>query len=74
VRDIHLLNRGYVSTMDDPRMGVIQVPGAPYQMSSTPWRLRRPAPFAGQHNAEVLNELGIDDVEVAALQAAGVVG
>jgi benzylsuccinate CoA-transferase BbsE subunit len=74
VRDIHLLNRGYVSTMDDPRMGVTPVPGAPYQMSATPWRLRRPAPFAGQHNAEILSELGIDDVEVAALQAAGVVG
>lgn len=74
VRDIHLLNRGYVSTIDDPRMGTVQVPGAPYQMSGTPWRVRRPAPFAGQHNAEILAEIGIDELEAADLQAAGVVG
>lgn len=65
VRDIHMLNRGYVATMDDPRMGRVQVPGAPYQMSGTPWRVRRPAPFPGQHNAEILDELGFDSAEAA---------
>ena len=74
VRDVHLLNRGYVSTVDDPRMGTIQVPGAPYQMSGTPWRIRRPAPFAGQHNAEILDEIGLDELEEGALQAVGVIG
>jgi benzylsuccinate CoA-transferase BbsE subunit len=74
VRDIHMLNRGYVATMDDPRIGVTKVPGAPYQMSGTPWRIRRPAPFAGQHNAEILKEIGVGESEVTALQESGVIG
>lgn len=74
VRDIHMLNRGYIAKMDDPRIGSIQVPGAPYQMSGTPWRIRRPAPFPGEHNGEVLDELGIDNTEAAALRESGVVG
>ncbi|MCU1375517.1 MAG: CoA-transferase family, partial [Actinomycetia bacterium] len=29
-------------------------PGAPYKLSATPWRIGRPAPTVGEHNAELL--------------------
>jgi benzylsuccinate CoA-transferase BbsE subunit len=50
-----------------------RMPGAPYVLSATPWRIRRPAPRLGEHTAEVLAELGIARDEVARLSAAGVV-
>ncbi|WP_210495644.1 CaiB/BaiF CoA transferase family protein [Microvirga antarctica] len=34
-------------------------PGAPYALSRTPWRMSRPAPRLGEHNAEILEELGM---------------
>lgn len=49
-----------------------EMPGAPYVLSETPWRLQRPAPTLGQHTAEVLGEIGISPDEVARLYSAGV--
>jgi benzylsuccinate CoA-transferase BbsE subunit len=50
-----------------------RMPGAPYILSRTPWRVRRPAPRLGEHTAEVLAEIGIGREDVARLYAAGVV-
>ncbi len=49
------------------------MPGAPYVLSATPWRVQRPAPTLGEHTAQVLGEIGIAPAEVARLYAAGVV-
>lgn len=38
---------------------IITMPGAPYRLSRTPWRIRRPAPRLGQHTEEVLAEAGL---------------
>ena len=50
----------------------VVMPGPPYQLSATPWRLRGPAPTLGQHNAEIYAELGIGPADLAHLRAAGV--
>jgi crotonobetainyl-CoA:carnitine CoA-transferase CaiB-like acyl-CoA transferase len=47
-------------------------PGAPYLLSRTPWRLYRRPPLIGEHNYEVLTELGISREELAVLRAEGV--
>jgi len=49
------------------------MPGAPYQLSETPWRLRSPAPELGQHTDEILLELGADRAEIDGLRSRGVV-
>jgi benzylsuccinate CoA-transferase BbsE subunit len=48
------------------------MPGAPYVMSLTPWKVRRPAPLLGEHTIEVLGEIGIAKDEVSRLVCAGV--
>ncbi|HYK30547.1 MAG TPA: CoA transferase [Streptosporangiaceae bacterium] len=44
----------------------------PTRFSATPVNIRRPAPLAGQHNREVLAEVGLTDEEIDELEAAGV--
>lgn len=49
-----------------------KMPGAPYVLSATPWRVRRPAPTLGQHTAQVLGEIGVAREDVARLFSMGV--
>lgn len=36
----------------------IQLPGAPYKLSATPWQIRRRPPLLGEHTQELLGETG----------------
>lgn len=51
--DPQVKTRGFFVEHDHPVAGRVTMPGAPFQMSETPWSLRRPAPALGQHNEEV---------------------
>ena len=64
-------HRGYFAEVEHPVAGRAAYPGAPFTMSGTPWRARTPAPTLGQHNAEVLGELGFTRKDLAALRANG---
>jgi crotonobetainyl-CoA:carnitine CoA-transferase CaiB-like acyl-CoA transferase len=46
----------------------------PVRFSATPASIRRSAPLAGQHNHEVLAEVGLTDEEIEALESANVLG
>jgi crotonobetainyl-CoA:carnitine CoA-transferase CaiB-like acyl-CoA transferase len=56
--------------------------GPPARQSTLPMRLsdgparfhRRPAPLLGEHNHDVLTELGLDAAAIADLEAAGIIG
>ncbi|MBI3965369.1 MAG: CoA transferase [Chloroflexi bacterium] len=50
----HLQARDFFVEYDHPVAGRVRTPGAPYRLSETPWRLRRPAPTLAQDNREVL--------------------
>lgn len=53
-----LLARGFFVEVAHPATGrSLRMPGAPYLLSRTPWRIQRPAPRLGEHNAEVFAEL-----------------
>jgi crotonobetainyl-CoA:carnitine CoA-transferase CaiB-like acyl-CoA transferase len=70
----HLKARGFFALIDQPGIDEpLKVPGAPYLFSRTPWSIRRPAPRLGEHNDEILGELGLSTAEITKLRGAHVV-
>ncbi len=67
--------RGYWEEVHHPVVGPVRFPAWPMRYASrlAPW-FRLPAPLLGQHNGEVLGELGLTTHDLAALQADGVIG
>ncbi len=66
--------RGYFVTAPHPASDKpLLMPGAPYRLDLTPWRLRCPAPALGQHNQEVYGALGLDAARLTRLHALGVI-
>jgi crotonobetainyl-CoA:carnitine CoA-transferase CaiB-like acyl-CoA transferase len=60
IADPHLA-RAATSPSCTKRTRLRHVPGAPYRLGATPWRMARPAPRAGEHNTDVyMGELGLD--------------
>lgn len=51
----------------------VEMPGAPYRLSETPWQLHGPAPRLGEHTVEVLTGVGLGAVELDALREAKVI-
>jgi benzylsuccinate CoA-transferase BbsE subunit len=49
------------------------MPGAPYKLSATPWRMRNGAPKLGEHTGEVLTAFGISQQKQQRLQQEGAV-
>jgi crotonobetainyl-CoA:carnitine CoA-transferase CaiB-like acyl-CoA transferase len=57
-----------------PEIGTVRVDGVPIHLSDTDWQIEAGAPTLGQHNRYVLGALlGLDDEEITALEADGVV-
>ena len=52
---------------EHPVVGTFKVIPPPVRFARTPASIRRPAPLVGEHNDEVLAELGLTDDEVAQL-------
>ena len=70
----HLKAKGFFPQMDHPVMGPVRVPGKPYDLSRTPWSLRRPAPTLGQHNQLILGgRLGFSDTDLTDLRRTGTI-
>ena len=65
---------GMFAEVHDPDAGTFETLAAPFTLSSSEVEVRGPAPRVGQHSAEVLAQLGVDDERIKALAAAGVVG
>lgn len=66
--------RGFFVDVAHPAAGTVRMPGAPYVLSRTPWRIIRPAPRLGEHNRRILVErLGVGEDELRALGGQGVV-
>lgn len=57
----HFVERGFQVEVEHPELGrSIRYPGAPYKLPASPWRISRRAPRLGEHDAEILGELGFD--------------
>jgi formyl-CoA transferase len=62
-----------VATVAHPTIGDLRLTGIPFRFSATPASIRRPPPLLGEHNDEVLGELGYSAREIADLRADGTV-
>jgi crotonobetainyl-CoA:carnitine CoA-transferase CaiB-like acyl-CoA transferase len=58
LNDPHIKEREMVIEYEHPLAGTIQNLGFPAKFSKTPGQLMRPAPLLGQHNHEILKEIG----------------
>jgi formyl-CoA transferase len=67
----HAKARGMRMEIDHPVEGKVPNIGFPVKLSGTPQQVRRHPPLLGEHNEEVLAELGIGAQERAALAAGG---
>lgn len=66
-------SRRMARTVADPILGEINVPGNPLRFSEQPFDLDLVAPLLGQHNGEVLGELGYDPDSIAEYERSGVI-
>ena len=71
--DPHVQARGMVAELPDAELGSVLMHEVVPRLSATPGRLRRPAPRLGEHTWELLDGVGCDAAELAALAEAGVV-
>jgi len=53
--DIHLRARNFFGALPTPDGRSIEVPTVPFKSTGSAWRIERPAPRLGEHNAEVLS-------------------
>lgn len=71
--DAQVRHLGLVTEVDQPGFGTVRMLGFPFRTSAGPIQVRRPAPWLGEHTAEVLGELGFAAQDVERLAAAGTV-
>jgi crotonobetainyl-CoA:carnitine CoA-transferase CaiB-like acyl-CoA transferase len=71
--DPALKKRGFWTEVEHEVLGRFPLPGRPYVLEKTPWRIRQPAPMLGEHTEVILDELGVDSgtqAEVMEMEAA----
>jgi crotonobetainyl-CoA:carnitine CoA-transferase CaiB-like acyl-CoA transferase len=67
--------RGFFEDVDHPVGGRARLSTVPIKSSSDPKHVHtRPAPLLGQHNHELLTELGLTSTDIADLEADGIIG
>jgi len=72
--DPQLASRAMQVEVEQTISGSVTVPGSVFKMSRTPGDATQPAPFLGQHNAEVYSRLlGLPPEEIDRLQEEGVI-
>ena len=69
----HAQARKMVQEIDHPKIGRMKILGNPVKSSTEIARSRTPAPWLGQHSAEVLRSLGYGEQEIAMLFAESVI-
>ena len=66
--------RGFFDEVDHPLVGRQATMSAPFRYKSVSHWLRRAAPLLGQHNSEILGELGYTAEEIEGLKESKIIG
>jgi crotonobetainyl-CoA:carnitine CoA-transferase CaiB-like acyl-CoA transferase len=74
VHNPQLRHRGLFEMEHHPITGDHELLSLPFQLDGQPTWAGRASPSLGQHNVEVLTELGLSADEIAELEAGGVIG
>ncbi|MCY4273414.1 MAG: CoA transferase [bacterium] len=67
-------HRGLFEMVEHPVVGAHPMPGLPYRFASVERWITSPSPTLGQHNHEILGELGLSADEIASLEAQEIIG
>jgi crotonobetainyl-CoA:carnitine CoA-transferase CaiB-like acyl-CoA transferase len=67
--DPHIHRRHAYEPVEFPVVGVYPTTTWPWRFARTPARIVRPAPLFGEHNHQILSELGLSDERIAELYA-----
>lgn len=73
LNDQHIISREMIVDYDHPIAGSMKTLGFPAKFSETPGQFRTPAPLLGQHNKEILTELGYTEQETQSLLSSKVI-
>ncbi|MEK5206914.1 CaiB/BaiF CoA transferase family protein [Psychrobacillus sp. FSL H8-0510] len=73
LNDEHILSREMIVDYEHPLAGSMKTLGFPAKFSETPGQFRTPAPLLGQHNKEILTELGYNEQETQSLLSSKVI-
>ncbi|MFK0300340.1 CaiB/BaiF CoA transferase family protein [Brevundimonas sp. NPDC090276] len=73
MQDSHVIEREILADYPDPELDLLPMHHVVPRLSDTPGSIRAAAPALGEHNAELLAELGLDEAQVASLITEGVV-
>ena len=74
VHNPQLRHRGLFEMEHHPITGDHELLSLPFQLNGEPTWTGRPSPSLGEHNTEVLTELGLTADEIAQLEADGIIG
>jgi crotonobetainyl-CoA:carnitine CoA-transferase CaiB-like acyl-CoA transferase len=70
--DPHIHERDMLQMTTHHDGTTVPVVGPSWKFSRTPTRVRTPAPAIGEHNDEILAEIGITPEQIAAMREAGI--
>jgi crotonobetainyl-CoA:carnitine CoA-transferase CaiB-like acyl-CoA transferase len=74
INDAQVNARNMVVNMPHPNVPDLRVPFSPLKLAETPPAIRLAPPLLGQHNEEILTELGYDKDGISKARDHGVIG
>ena len=63
-----------IAQLEHPNVPDLRIPNSPLKLAETPAVIKRPPPLLGQHNDEILGDLGYDSGAINKLREKGVIG
>ncbi len=66
--------RNMIAQLEHPNVPDLRIPNSPLKLAETPAVIKRPPPLLGQHNDEILADLGYDSGAINKLREKGVIG